>query len=361
MVLTVCTPGGESYQCPEMETALALKQYLEHTHGYAIDAQTLYVASDEEALTDTASLNGVTEVTEVVLVVDKVVVRVRVGNDTYEVHCQSEDTVEDVRRRLETLGVTGLCFATTVADVSAGIGIDGTVSLSRKAEEFVASPLRMCRFSYTDPQVRVFSMRMWAARCDGTPLILKSPWMRTSSGIQARRGRFQEQDGFHLVVHEGDVPHRRREAASFLALIKQFERRVVDDTVLHSQEWFGVPELTRPDVEEKLHFHRVRPRLDAGDGQPTLSVRVPCHNGDWGCDAFDGDANEMVTGDLSEIVRGTFDVRVKMECGRFMAMCTPFDSWGYSWILRHVEFRRVPTDEGRRVPPARAAKRARVA
>jgi hypothetical protein len=358
MVLTVCTPGGESYQCPEMENALALKQYLERECGYAIDAQTLYVASDEEALSETASLNGVTEV---VLVVDKVVVRVRVGNDTYEVHCQSEDTVEDVRRRLETLGVTGLCFATTVADVSAGIGIDGAVSLSRKAEEFVASPLRMCRISYTDPPVRVSPMRMWAARCDGTPLILKSPWMRTSSGIQARRGRFQEQDSFHLVVHEGDVPHCRREAESFLALIKQFERRVVDDAVLHSHEWFVSSRvLTRTEVEEKLHFAQVCPILDVGDGQPTLFVRVPCHNGDWGCDAFDGDANEMVTGDLSGIVRGTFDVRVKMECGRFMAKVFGF-GWGYSWILRHVEFRRVPTDEGRRVPPARAAKRARVA
>ena len=122
--------------------------------------------------------------------------------------------------------------------------------------------------------------------------------------------------------------------------MKAFEERVIDDAVVHSEAWFGV-EKSRELVKDamfpfmKYPKDKITKKTDY-TRPPTLSLKVPCYQGQWqNLEIYNTQQELLFPSDNEnetpiDLIPKKSKVACVIQCG---GIWTTGKAWGVSWKL----------------------------
>ena len=168
-----------------------------------------------------------------------------------------------------------------------------------------------------------------------TPLIMT--W-GVSDYVDEKTG---ESDGkFKMSLAFPGAEYSNKNTDIFLEKLKAFEERVIDDAVVHSEAWFGV-EKSRELVKDamfpfmKYPKDKITKKTDY-TRPPTLSLKVPCYQGQWQNIEIYNTQQELLFPSDNEnetpidLIPKKSKVACVIQCG---GVWTTGKAWGVSWKL----------------------------
>jgi len=168
-----------------------------------------------------------------------------------------------------------------------------------------------------------------------TPLIMT--W-GVSDYVDEKTG---ESDGkFKMSLAFPGAEYSNKNTDIFLEKLKAFEERVIDDAVVHSEAWFGV-EKSRELVKDamfpfmKYPKDKITKKTDY-TRPPTLSLKVPCYQGQWQNIEIYNTKQELLFPSDNEnetpidLIPKKSQVACVIQCG---GVWTTGKAWGVSWKL----------------------------
>ena len=168
-----------------------------------------------------------------------------------------------------------------------------------------------------------------------TPLIMT--W-GVSDYVDEKTG---ESDGkFKMSLAFPGADYSNKNTDTFLAKLIEFENRVIDDAVVHSEAWFGT-ERSREFVKEtmfpflKYPKDKITKKTDHSR-PPSMSVKVPCYQGQWQNLEIYNTKQELLFPSDNEnetpidLIPKKSQVACVIQCG---GIWTTGKAWGVSWKL----------------------------
>jgi hypothetical protein len=150
-----------------------------------------------------------------------------------------------------------------------------------------------------------------------------------------------ESDGkFKMSLAFPGAEYSNKNTDIFLEKLKAFEERVIDDAVVHSEAWFGV-EKSRELVKDamfpfmKYPKDKITKKTDY-TRPPTLSLKVPCYQGQWQNIEIYNTQQELLFPSDNEnetpidLIPKKSKVACVIQCG---GVWTTGKAWGVSWKL----------------------------
>ena len=175
----------------------------------------------------------------------------------------------------------------------------------------------------------------------GRSLYLSTPLIMTwgvSDYVDEKTG---ESDGkFKMSLAFPGAEYSNKNTDIFLEKLKAFEERVIDDAVVHSEAWFGV-EKSRELVKDamfpfmKYPKDKITKKTDY-TRPPTLSLKVPCYQGQWQNIEIYNTQQELLFPSDNEnetpidLIPKKSKVACVIQCG---GVWTTGKAWGVSWKL----------------------------
>ena len=175
----------------------------------------------------------------------------------------------------------------------------------------------------------------------GRSLYLSTPLIMTwgvSDYVDEKTG---ESDGkFKMSLAFPSADYSNKNTDTFLAKLKEFEDRIIDDAVVHSEAWFGV-ERSREFVKEsmfpflKYPKDKLTKKIDYSR-PPSLSLKVPCYQGQWQNLEIYNTKQELLFPSDNEnetpidLIPKKSQVACVIQCG---GIWTTGKAWGVSWKL----------------------------
>ena len=175
----------------------------------------------------------------------------------------------------------------------------------------------------------------------GRSLYLSTPLIMTwgvSDYVDEKTG---ESDGkFKMSLAFPGAEYSNKNTDIFLEKLKAFEERVIDDAVTHSEAWFGV-EKSRELVKDamfpfmKYPKDKITKKIDY-TRPPTLSLKVPCYQGQWQNLEIYNTKQELLFPSDNEndtpidLIPKKSKVACVIQCG---GVWTTGKAWGVSWKL----------------------------
>ena len=175
----------------------------------------------------------------------------------------------------------------------------------------------------------------------GRSLYLSTPLIMTwgvSDYVDEKTG---ESDGkFKMSLAFPGAEYSNKNTDIFLEKLKAFEERVIDDAVVHSEAWFGV-EKSRELVKDamfpfmKYPKDKITKKIDY-TRPPTLSLKVPCYQGQWQNLEIYNTKQELLFPSDNEndtpidLIPKKSKVACVIQCG---GIWTTGKAWGVSWKL----------------------------
>lgn len=175
----------------------------------------------------------------------------------------------------------------------------------------------------------------------GRSLYLSTPLIMTwgvSDYVDEKTG---ESDGkFKMSLAFPGAEYSNKNTDVFLEKLKAFEERVIDDAVVHSEAWFGV-EKSRELVKDamfpfmKYPKDKITKKIDY-TRPPTLSLKVPCYQGQWQNLEIYNTKQELLFPSDNEndtpidLIPKKSKVACVIQCG---GIWTTGKAWGVSWKL----------------------------
>jgi len=175
----------------------------------------------------------------------------------------------------------------------------------------------------------------------GRSLYLSTPLIMTwgvSDYVDEKTG---ESDGkFKMSLAFPGAEYSNKNTDIFLEKLKAFEERVIDDAVVHSEAWFGV-EKSRELVKDamfpfmKYPKDKITKKIDY-TRPPTLSLKVPCYQGQWQNLEIYNTKQELLFPSDNEndtpidLIPKKSKVACVIQCG---GVWTTGKAWGVSWKL----------------------------
>ena len=175
----------------------------------------------------------------------------------------------------------------------------------------------------------------------GRSLYLSTPLIMTwgvSDYVDEKTG---ESDGkFKMSLAFPGAEYSNKNTDIFLEKLKAFEERVIDDAVVHSEAWFGV-EKSRELVKDamfpfmKYPKDKITKKTDY-TRPPTLSLKVPCYQGQWQNLEIYNTKQELLFPSDNEndtpidLIPKKSKVACVIQCG---GVWTTGKAWGVSWKL----------------------------
>ena len=159
---------------------------------------------------------------------------------------------------------------------------------------------------------------------DSHKFILQTPNMQTW-GLNERVDEDTGRVSYDLNMQftkRGEVPSNDK----FLDVIKACENKVLDDSVVHSKEWFGKAKMSR-EVSENLMYPMLRypKNKDTGDVDydrpPTLRLKLSFWDDKFNLELYDKskkmvfDPKENSASELMELVPSRSNLKGLIECG----------------------------------------------
>jgi hypothetical protein len=131
---------------------------------------------------------------------------------------------------------------------------------------------------------------------------------------------------FELSLQFPSEDYKTEDATLFLKNMMDLEKKIKDDALTYSKEWFGKVH-RNSDVVDALYTPMLKYSKDRLTGEPditkspTLRVKIPIWEGVWKCEIYDEDGNKLfpsldssVLSPIDFIQKGT-NVAVLMQCG----------------------------------------------
>uniref|UniRef100_A0A6C0IRA2 Uncharacterized protein n=1 Tax=viral metagenome TaxID=1070528 RepID=A0A6C0IRA2_9ZZZZ len=175
----------------------------------------------------------------------------------------------------------------------------------------------------------------------GRSLYLSTPLIMTwgvSDYVDEKTG---ESDGkFKMSLAFPGADYSNKNTDTFLQKLKEFETRIIDDAVVHSEAWFGT-ERSREFVKEtmfpflKYPKDKITKKIDE-TRPPSMSVKVPCYQGQWQNLEIYNTKQELLFPSDNEnetpidLIPKKSQVACVIQCG---GIWTTGKAWGVSWKL----------------------------
>jgi len=175
----------------------------------------------------------------------------------------------------------------------------------------------------------------------GRSLYLSTPLIMTwgvSDYVDEKTG---ESDGkFKMSLAFPGAEYSNKNTDIFLEKLKEFEARIIDDAVVHSEAWFGT-ERSREFVKEtmfpflKYPKDKITKKTDY-TRPPGLSLKVPCYQGQWQNLEIYNTKQELLFPSDNEndtpidLIPKKSKVACVIQCG---GIWTTGKAWGVSWKL----------------------------
>ena len=163
--------------------------------------------------------------------------------------------------------------------------MSSTSELITKAKAFEPSEV-----TYRPPVVNARGGKSTQVRLHGQPLVLQIPLMLTW-GVNER---VDEQSGrvsydMALQFEKGKNPT----VELFCEKLKEFEQKVLADSVTNSKSWFGKKTLSKEVAEAMMYPILKYPKMKDGSGEPdyerdpTLKLKIPYWDGKFNIELYD--------------------------------------------------------------------------
>lgn len=148
---------------------------------------------------------------------------------------------------------------------------------------------------------------------------------------------------YKLALQFPSEQYKTPETDDFLAKMKAFEQKVIDDAVVNSELWWGkkksrelvedsfFPYLKYPKDEKKVNFDYTK--------APGMKPKVPCYNGEWGTRVFDVDYNKIFPNSESadvtpmDLVPKGSQVICALKCN---GVWIGGKGWGITWQVDQI-------------------------
>lgn len=131
---------------------------------------------------------------------------------------------------------------------------------------------------------------------------------------------------FEMSLQFPSEDYKTEDASLFLKNMQDLEKKIKDDALTYSKEWFGKVH-RNADVVDALYTPMLKYSKDKFSGEPdynrppTMRVKIPIWENVWKCEIYDEDGNKLfpsldssVLSPIDFIQKGT-NVAVLMQCG----------------------------------------------
>ena len=160
---------------------------------------------------------------------------------------------------------------------------------------------------------------------------------------------------YSLSLQFPSEQYSNESTSAFLETMKEFEARVLDDSVKYSKEWFGKSKMSR-EVAEALFTPVLKYPKDKATGEPdysrapTLRVKIPYWEGKFNTELYDTNSNPIfnaetdMTGKSFEgFIPKTSHVVAAIQCNGLWFAAGKF---GVTWQLTQAMVRRPVRVQG---------------
>ena len=132
---------------------------------------------------------------------------------------------------------------------------------------------------------------------------------------------------FSLAFPRKDDPNYSEKTEQFLKAMQSFEDKIVEDAYQNRKDWFGKSSMSKEVLQALFSPMLKYPKNDEGEPdksrQPTLPVKIPYYNGEFKCEMYDDNENNIFPSNndtvdngelIQKLVQKTQNVAVLMEC-----------------------------------------------
>lgn len=355
MSTTVTTLDGTTLVCT-VSTVGELKKEYERVHGVPAHIQTVWAFSSGLELNDTVTLDGEDQVQ---LAIDRQTVTVCVDDRPYEIECQHENTVDDVRQVLETQhGITDVAFAldADVYDANGIVTMDAVAAMELPVHKYVERPLRLARIHFGEirelGKIGRFKSCKSFVHLGATKLTVQTPWLRSVRGIHRHPTRHHNMLDVYLDGYNGTD----QEVTTLYNVMNMIQNRFIDECCKTyykqylDRGWHNPQLVTGSNQPERVvclfAMNRIircpQPQSNTAQEPPSMSFTVLQQDGYWHCYVRNLDTGETVTGDLRESIRGPVSVRAVIQCTDLWCLG---GQWGTTWVALSLDYRALPKTE----------------
>ena len=131
-------------------------------------------------------------------------------------------------------------------------------------------------------------------------LTISTPLMLTWGAQEGKNDRGENNDKWDMSLQFPSSEYTNPDSESFLASMRALDRRVKEDAIKYSKEWFGKEIKSMDVIEEKFNYMLRHPKKEKGSAEidesrpPTLTVKIPkWAGGVWKSEIYDEDAEPL--------------------------------------------------------------------
>lgn len=218
-------------------------------------------------------------------------------------------------------------------------GAHTSVTSKRKmAHEMDLSGLSFSKMRVSDNGRKTVYVNMNSSRFQ-----IESPWLTSSFGVRMPHSEYVDpaKPKYNIQLSLNDNNGTNHEVKEFVEFMTCFEKRLIQEGVKNSMEWFKKRAISKEVIEQAMFTKIVKPYVDKETGEesnlyaPTLTASIPYYNDEWNCMVFDENC-KMITEDIDKIVTGRMKVRVILECCPMWFIGTT--KYGCKWKVVQMQY-----------------------